>query len=270
MGVVTLEEPAAEDAPARTTRPKPPKVPPREQGFAFGFKSSPAPDHNAAWETWRKSGREPADNLAFLESINPILDKAINIYVGGRDPAARGKAKMLALKAAANWDAKRSNLQTHLLTQLQPLRRYAAGRRYATKVPERSQWQLQRMKEAEEELRDQLDRDPTDVEIADYTGLSQRRLGRLRRYGAQIASGSFLEAEIQPNTEGDEPDMWEEMVYHDLGAVDRAIYEGRTGRNGRKVKSVEQLARELGVGVGTVSKRAARIADLLVKRPEGW
>jgi hypothetical protein len=244
--------------------------PGEEAPFSFGFKAAPVPDSDRAWEEWSRSGRRPEDNLRFLEAVNPVVDKAVRLYAGGPDPVARSRARLMALRAAGDWDRRKSNLQTHLLTRLQPLRRFAASRRQATRVPERAQWQLSRLREAEAELRDDLDRDPTELELADRTGFSLRRLGQLRRHGGQVAAGTFLEAESPPAAPRDRPDEWLDFVYHDLSALDRVILEGRAGYNGKPLKSVTQLARELGVGAATVSRRAARIADLLARRPKGW
>lgn len=239
----------------------------------FGFKAQKKPDHNAAWDTWSKSKRTPADNNAFLQAVDPILNKAVTSYVGAQDPVAHTRAKILALRAADGWDSSKANLQTHLLTQLQPLRRYAASRRYATKIPERTQWQIAQLKEAEKEISNDHDRPPTELELSDKMGVSIKRLRQLRGYGGQMPSGAFLEAEDEPEL-ADNPnikrmDMWEEMVYHDLTPVQRVVFEGRTGFNGKKRKSVEELARELGVSIGTVSKQAKVIANLLNNRPEG-
>ena len=131
---------------------------------------------------------------------------------------------------------------------------------------------MAKLKNIEAELRDELDRDPTELELADRVWLSVRRIGQLRRIGPQTATGAYLESEYQPVVEdaADAPDHWLDFVYHDLGAADRVIFEGRSGYNGKPRKSVEQLARELGMSSGTVSKRAARIAELINSRPKGW
>jgi AraC-like DNA-binding protein len=236
--------------------------------FAFGFKAKAKPElrEDETWRTWIGSGRLPADNARFLEGVSPILDKAVNMYVGRPDPAARARAKALALAAAAGYDPKQSKLQTHLLNQLQPLRRYAAGRRYVMKVPERQQYRLQALRDAEAELADELDRPPTDAELSDRTGLSRTQLARLRSYKAQTAEGRFMDLD-QPGVVDNTPDLWSDFVYAGLGVADKVVFEGRFGLNGREVKTVQQLAKELGMSAATVSRRAAMIEERLVNRP---
>lgn len=242
----------------------------KEEPFAFGFKAKPKPEIDAAWQAWSQSGRRPADNVTFLEKMGPTLDKAVNMYVGHADPTARSIAKGLALRAAESWDPSKAKLQTHLLTQLQPLRRYAAKRRYPTRVPEKQQYRLQALRDAETELVDEYDRPPTDVELADKTGLNIKQIAQLRKYKAYQSTGQYLETDLPGVVDNAPTDMWEDIVYNSLGTADKVIYEGRTGRNGRPSKGVQQLAKELGVSTATITRRMQAVEKLLASRPDGF
>lgn len=247
---------------------------PKEAPLDLGFKAPKKPAIEDAYGTWSKSKRTPQDNLAFLDAATPVIDRSIKMYANGVDaPYLRSKARLLALDAAAKWDPNKSQLQTHLLTQMQPLRRVVAKSMSDIKVPEAVQYDAGRMRAAEDELREQLDRDPTDAELAEHMHMPMKRLSRLRKVAKPTAwNGYFMEMEDQPvvkDTE-DKEDMWTDFVYHDLSTTDKIIFENRTGFNGKPVMGVSELARKLGMSAGMISKRAEAIAKMINNRPRGW
>lgn len=239
----------------------------------FGFKPGKRVPLEEAHAAWSKSKRGPADNTTFLEAITPVIDQSIKMYGNGVDaPYLRSRARLLALDAAGRWEPNKSRLNTFLLSQMQPLRRAVAKSMRDIKVPEAVQYKASRMREAEEELRGQLDRDPTDEELSERMHVPMKELSRLRKVsGPTRWSGSFLEADEQPAVEqNDQPDLWTDFVYHDLGTTDKLIFEHRTGYNGKPVLGVAELARKLGLSAGMISKRAEAIAGMIGSRPKGW
>jgi DNA-directed RNA polymerase specialized sigma subunit len=218
-------------------------------------------DLNKAYETWTKD-QTPAGNVRFLESMRPVMQSAVKTYVGNDDPTAMSHAKMLTLGAARKFDPKNKNqLRTYLLTQMQPLRRFAAKRRFVTHIPESVQYEASGIHAATKDLAEQLGRDPSDMELADKTGLSLKRLKHVRAFAAPRAEGVPLDTEsMDPAVQFNKPmDEWTDFVYHDLEDVDRKVMEWRTGYNGNPVLSTTEIAKRLGLSLGAVSQRVNKI-----------
>jgi RNA polymerase primary sigma factor len=220
------------------------------------------------FNAWSKA--PTPDNMAsLLEAANPVLDTAVKSYAGG-DPAFRSRAKLLAADAFRTYDpAKGTKLRTHLLTQLQSLRRHAMQRNQVVKVPERVQTDMWNMHRSQGELNDKLGREPSEQELADHSGLSMKRLRHVREFASGDVAESGLttrsedgEAEMfHPGTQQADPEkIWMEYVHHELPPMDRQILEWRTGMLGRPVLSNNEIAGRLRLSAGAVSQRAAKIA----------
>lgn len=223
-----------------------------------------------AYQSWKQVQDQPS-MLKLLEKAKPTIDSAIRTYVGQPDPVAHSKAKLLALKAFRSYDPKKgTKLRTHLMTQLQPLRRLAAQRRTVLQVPERVQQQMNTLFEAKQALVERFNREPSDIELADHTGLSVRRIQNLRQYQVMpIAEGVATTPEGKPIQAGvSQPsrlDAWTDYVYTDLPPTDKKIFEWRTGYGGKPILSNNEIARRLRLTPSAITQRSARIAKLLEK-----
>ena len=154
---------------------------------------------------------------------------------------------------ACTYDATKGTLRTHLLSQLRGLQRIGARQQQVISVPERVSLDRQRLITAETELRDRFGRDPSDAEIADYTGLSLKRLAHVRQGRPPVAQGTITDSgnpdAFTPASRipGQDPGYaaWIEFVYGDLDPINQAImdYAGFTVRR----ESLRQRSRDLGL-----------------------
>lgn len=220
----------------------------------------------------------PQQNTQVLSAVQPIIDTAVSSYVGQNPtPAIKTRAKLMALKALKTFDPKLGNVKTHLLSQMQGLRRLAAQEQNIIAIPEQVGLDFQKLTEAENDLRDRLSRDPSDDEIADYTGLSTRRIKKIRDFHKPIAEGSTvietsddyadsggIASKIPGQTT--EQDAWAEFVYGDLNPTNKLIMDMALGLHGRRKASVQEIARKLNITPGAVSQRAAKIQEMLDRR----
>jgi RNA polymerase primary sigma factor len=233
-------------------------------------------DFDATFTQWQKQ-RTPENNTRLLQSVQPVIDTALTSYAGGNtSPTMRSRARLMALRAMESFDPQKGNVRTHLLSQLQSLRRASAQAQNIISIPEQVGLDYQRLTESENELRDQLGRDPTDDELADHTMLSPRRLRKIRSFSQPVAEGStIIETGDELNDGGvastipgstRAADAWLDFVYDDLGATDKLIMDMTLGRNGRRRTSTQEIARRLNITPGAVSQRAAKIQAMLDKR----
>lgn len=233
-----------------------------------------ADDFAAVHAQWQKA-QTPEMNTKMLSTIQPTIDTAISSYVGSApSPAMKTRAKLMALKALQNFDPQKGNVRTHLLSQMQSLRRLAAQEQNIIAIPEQVGLDYQRLSEAERALQDRLSRDPSDDELADETGLSVKRIGKIRAFHQPIAEGTTVNETGDEYTDGGDlaskipgqtnaKDAWLNFVYGDLTPTNKLIMDMLLGRNGRKKTSVQEIARKLNITPGAVSQRAAKIQELI-------
>lgn len=242
-------------------------------------KTKGAPDNfDEIHANWLKN-RTPENNSQILDAVQPIIDTALQSYVGSNaNQTARTHAKLMALRALETYDPSKGNVRTHLLSQLQSLRRFAAQQQNIIDVPEQVSLDYNALKEAENELRDKLGREPTDDELADHTGLSKKRIKKIRSFNQPVAEGTThnettedgTDGGVESNVPGNDPglDAWLDFVYDDLSSTDKLVMDMLLGRNGRKKSTVQEIAKELGVSPSAVSQRAAKIQEMIDRRHE--
>jgi DNA-directed RNA polymerase specialized sigma subunit len=242
--------------------------------------SGPKPGHtqdfdNTFLEWQTKPG--PETNTKLLKTVQPIIDTAVQSYAGNNaSPTIRSRAKLMALKAMNNFDPQRGNIKTHLLSQLQSLRRLTAQSQNIISIPEQVGLDYQRLNDAENTMRDEMGRDPTDDELADYTNLSQRRIQKIRAFNQPVAGGSTDQVGGDDEFGGDPASIipgkqntlkaWENFVYEDLTPTDKIIMDHLLGRNNRRRLSTQQIAEKLRITPGAVSQRAAKIQSMIDRR----
>lgn len=234
-----------------------------EFGFGKAVDQQPTSLDNA-YAQWQ---RDPTPNTVqqFLQSARPVISKALTSYAGG-DKALTARAKRLAIDALKKYDPERgTKLQTHLLIQLQPLRRDYMKRLTPVHIPERIQIDKYHLDMTDREFKAMHEREPSDAELSDLTGLSAKRIARIRMFDkGLISEGQTANPESGVQLPGSDEiapdDIWLEYVHHDLNPIDKKILEWKTGIYGKQVLSTNEIARRLNITPSAVSQRAARIA----------
>jgi DNA-directed RNA polymerase specialized sigma subunit len=222
------------------------------------------------YERW-KAKPSPLVMGELLQAAEPTIQSALRSYAGGNQ-ALRSRARKLASQAVQSYDPKKgAKLSTHLMTQMQPLTRISREYTQVVKVPERATLDLYKLNQEQQKFKDQFSRDPSDKELADATGMSMRRLGKVRGFGrGEVAESSLTEMDegeasvMYPGVSKIDPEMvWMEYVHHDLPPIDQQILEWKTGYNGKPVLSNNEIARRLNLTAGAISQRSGRISERL-------
>lgn len=227
-------------------------------------------DYRIPFRRYQSLG-SPRRATALLGAVSPVLDAGIRTYAGPKaGPNIRSRARRMALDAVSTYDPTRGPLKSHLMSQLQGLRRVSAREDQAIKVPERVALESQRLAEAEAQLAEDLGRPPSSLELADHTGIPTRRQAKLRGYRPGFAEGQIeaLSATTEdpggsaPGVAGDDETAYRrrvEFIYPDLDPIDQAIVEHGLGLHGRAKISLTELAHRLNLTPGALSQRASRI-----------
>ena len=132
-------------------------------------------------------------------------------------------------------------------------------------MPERVALDQNFLFQAETELEDRLGREATTSELADHTGISMRRIGKIRSYKAPMYEGSLLAQQsgdddpYLPAVENDRGQYVIRAVYDDLDETNQQIVEWTLGLYGKPKLSNQQIAARLRMTPGGVSQRKATI-----------
>jgi len=223
-----------------------------------------------AYTTWRK--KPTPENMAMaLEAANPVIRSALTSYAGGNE-AFHTQAKKLAAQGFQTYDPRLgTKLHSHLMNQLQPLRRVTQRRTNVVHVPERVQSDLYHLRQAQQSYFDRFGQDAADSELAEQMGVPMPRLRHLRKFMRQESSESNVQT---LGDEGSEPfypgsnqvspeSVWMEYVHHDANPIDQKILEWKTGYNGKEVLPTLEIAKRLRISPSAVSQRATRMAKRL-------
>lgn len=226
------------------------------------------PEYAEAFNAW-KTLPNPQTSGALIKKIQPTLGKAVSAYVTNPTTAAHTQAKLLALKSLGNYDPARGvKLNTYLMNQLQGLRRISRQQQQIIRVPERISLEQRVVHDANLELSDNLGREPTTGELADYTGLSMKRLGTIRKYAPPMSEGQMLRVEDEdtpqlPAIVSGKSRKYAELLYHDLDPAGQKILEHTLGLFGSKELSNNSIAKKLRLTPGAVSQRKSKLQQQL-------
>ena len=252
-----------------------PDAQPSPFGSVFSRPSQPGleKDYEPAFQAWQKTPT-PQTSAQLLKAVQPVLDTAISSYAPGI-ATANGRAKLMALEAFKTYDPQRGSLKTHLISQLQGLRRYAGQAGNAIRIPERVGIMRSRIQDATNELSLELGRDPGDDELAERLAISVPKL-RLYRRAGEMPEGALVDPETgEPSfaavegLSGRDPahEAYLDLVREGLSPLDRSVMDWRLGRYGGRPLSGTEIAAKLRVTPSAVSQRLARIQQLIDEEP---
>lgn len=224
------------------------------------------PEYKDAYESWSDDST-PEGNAAMLLAVDPIIQKGVSMYGGGAGPLIRSRARKLALKGLGTYDRGRSRLQSHLLNQMQGLRRISQQQHSVIKVPERVLLDSHKLHQHEQELQDKLGRDPSDDELANKAGISLKRIRYVREWQPGMTTGqlSAIDPGASPAIRAAEKthEAWLEVVYDSLPPIDKKIMEWSLGMHGREKLSNQEIANKLSRSPGAISQRKAKIQQVI-------
>lgn len=231
-------------------------------------------DKPESFEAYRRTPtKENLNNV--LRDVDPVINKALTSFGGSyQSPVLKRRAQLIAANAIKTYDPKKgASVTTHLYNSLQQLRRLGPQMTEAVVVPEQVAIDMSKLDNADKELFNFLGRDASDAEIADHTGLSMKRIQKLRRLNMPVNEGAFRDMENPdiveaPGVMGVNKDQQMiDYVYHDLSPLDQKVMELRTGYGGRTPVSTEEAAALLKRDYKWVSQRASiiqkKIADAI-------
>lgn len=205
---------------------------------------------------------------AVVSALDPVLVTEVQHYSGPK-PLLRAKAKSLAVNAVKTYDPNRgAALRSWVVTQLKPLSRYSQRMR-SVGVSELASRQSAELYTQGLKLEEDLGREPTNNELADYLGISRKRVDYIKNtVKPSMAESQLLARGIDEDQQANLPAMYmpnkgdlaSDAVYQDLDEREKIIYAWKTGTYGQQLLPNAEIAKRLGVTPATVSQITERIA----------
>jgi len=182
-------------------------------------------DLRPTYTAWKKTPG-PETNGAMLKALQPTIEGAIRTHVGEPNPLLISRARVMALQGLNSYDPKRGRLSSHMYYHLLGLKRANRQQTTILRVPERIQLDKFHLDNATKELTAQFGREPTDGQLADFTGFSPSRMSKVRSYKSGLSEGHISDLEEQgvgfagggvtvPNAKP-QRSHWQELVYDEL------------------------------------------------------
>jgi DNA-directed RNA polymerase specialized sigma subunit len=176
------------------------------------------------------------------------------------------EAYRLAREAAKSYDPNTGlKFSTHLVNSLKKLSRLSTKYGSVLRVPENTQFGINKLQKMEKDLEHTLGRSPTTDELAHHSGFSLKAV--IHTLQSRKTSSGLSSLFDSPTLFDSANDEWVQFVYHDLADKDKLIFEHKTGFGGKPVLDNASLAKKLNLSIGTLNNRMKVINTTLTK---GW
>jgi DNA-directed RNA polymerase specialized sigma subunit len=177
----------------------------------------------------------------------------------------RIEAHKLARQAAESYSPSVGKFSTHLVNSLKKLSRISTQYGSSVRLPENTQFGLNKLTKAEKDLESELGRTPTIEELADYSGFNIKAVNSLLKN--KKSTVSFTNLLNTPTMIDSSNDEWTTFVYHDLVPRDKIIFEHMTGFGGKAKLSPEKLSNKLNITPTQLNSRVNIISNMI---NSGW
>lgn len=134
------------------------------------------------YNNWAAS-KSKKDMSILVNHLNPLIYKEVSRATGTLPVSAlNAEGKIWAINAVKTYDpSKGFALSTHVSNYLQRVRRMNAKYQHVARLPENMKWDYHMYNNATSQLQDELNRDPTEQEVADRLGWSKGVVVKFRQ-----------------------------------------------------------------------------------------
>lgn len=220
-------------------------------------------EDDALYQAW-KADPGPATTEPIMQRLAPVFrSKEISWKAPAVNPAAfQAKAKSLAIEALKTYDPQKAALRTWVEHRLQPLKRFNVEQQNYAKIPEAKAARIGDIQGATDDLREELGRDPTHAEIAEYVNpnlskrqqLTPQKVQEIQAAQRRDVIGSSFESDPVPRAISRERQVIGQLRPA-LQPDQQEVYDYLYGQQGKpKITSTTQLAKLLGKSPSQVSR----------------
>lgn len=207
------------------------------------------------YDHWKETGSKQSLGK-LIEQLSPVIFSEVRRASGSLPPAAlEAEAKKWTVQAIKNYDpSKGAALSTHVMNYLPKVRRMNYKYQNAVRLPENMQLQYNEYNRALTDLTDQLNRDPTEAEMATALGWSKPQVIKYKNslYADLVESSSARPSEF---TQFNDNAILMQHLLSQLTADERFILENS------KIISATEMAEKLGVNINRLNYLKSKLTQ---------
>jgi RNA polymerase sigma factor (sigma-70 family) len=209
------------------------------------------------WKKWKKSGWTDVDAFDELYmSLQPLAYSVIQKWSGAALPtsAIEAEVKSLMIKAMKDYDpGKGVQMNTFLISRLQKISRFIYKYQNTGTIPEQRAIKIDQFKKIRTFLTDDLNREPTALELAEELKWSPAEVDRMEKeLRTSISFSNELTGMSFVNSSRDMEIL--DLIYYELTPQEKLVYEHLTGKGGKEVLKGQDIAKRLRISPSTVTR----------------
>ena len=216
---------------------------------------------------YQKGDKSDELSSELLRRLKPTISSAISSYAPGKDRELAIRAASMAMDSLKTYDPGfGTDPKTHVFNNLKRLSRIGAQRGNIVKVSESAAYLQRDIQKAIDKFNDDYGREPSMEELADITGVSEKRIENAMGLRRAINESATLSEDSKrdrlASSDLDDSDYFE-YVYRSVGPIDQKIMEWSSGMHGVRRLSNNEIARRLRMTPSAISQRKAKIQYML-------
>lgn len=217
------------------------------------------------WQDWDQSGRKPEKLRPLVRSLQPLVKHRSRIFENKvRDippPVIRSEFQKQLVGALETFDPNKGKMSTYVSTRLMKANRFINTYQNPARIVETRVYNITKVKNSEDFLRQQMGRPPTAMEIADHAKMPVRDVQALQKEVRKAhPTGQFGPADPTSITPSRTKEVMRLLPY-DLTPDENAVFERVYGTGGKKQMGTGQIAKDLNMSAPKVSRLKRSIAD---------
>ena len=200
---------------------------------------------------WQQT-RDPHKFAELVIRYQPVINSVVNKYRTTGLPTAtlRAQATTQLIKAFESYNPnKGTQPTTHIWNNLQKVQRMASESLMSGHVPEVRNMKRSTFTIVQDNLQDQLGREPNSAEMADELGWNIREVDRMQSEmkGETTASNAPFDF-YGSSTKGESRDKtMVDYLYHELDGKQKLIFEYTFGYGGKPVLNNKEISKKLNI-----------------------
>lgn len=214
------------------------------------------------YENWQYD--PTPDNLYnVVNYLKPTITSVL-ASIGGTSPDIKAKARIVTAKAVQSYNPESgASLPTWVSSQLRQLTRDVRKSNNTLSIPESAQLDAYHLYKVEQELLEDLDREPTVEEIADKAAMSIKKIEAIRRKVRPVVAETSFEQDDGSTALGiSTADYTQEAldyIYQESDLKDKKLLEHLLGYGGSEVWDNKLIMNKLKLTPVQLSRRKMRL-----------
>jgi DNA-directed RNA polymerase specialized sigma subunit len=218
------------------------------------------------WETWRQGGRQPEHLEPLFQRFQPLINQAVSQWRAPAIPKSvfEAEVKEHMIKAFSNYDPDKAALSTHVTNSIMRAHRYNDKHQNMAYIPKGQTQHIGAIQRVQNQLNEQLGRDPSREEIADALQMRPKQVGRIMTSMRRDVSSSKFDFDPTPRSVARETEVLD-IIEPSLTHEEKRVFNHLYGRNDAEtIRSTSAIARKLGKNPSQIS----RIRTSILKKVE--